>query len=299
MATISEATIQQSTGEVRKWTADFSNDLPLGGTITGGTAIHTPPSGAASTPTVSYTTTTVSATLGPLPALGIHYLDIQADYSNNETAEVRVAFTNNYPATAARSTMLELIADLRAMTHTGPNDYKIAGVPHWSDAQLQKILDRHRQDLDFFLMTPFPKRLVNDLQWFEYRIIGWENFEQTDGGSAIFLVEDSTGADAGTLLWTADYNLGIVTFASDTNGKDYYVTARSYDLNGAAAEVWRRKSGHYAAASDSFDFSTDNMSVKRSQKLQQAREMYKYFAEMARPRITTLYRSELDAGALR
>ena len=33
MATYKEATIQQSTGEIRKWTADFTDDLPGGITV--------------------------------------------------------------------------------------------------------------------------------------------------------------------------------------------------------------------------------------------------------------------------
>jgi len=43
MATYKEATIQQSTGEIRKWTFDYTDDLPSGATVASGTATHTPP----------------------------------------------------------------------------------------------------------------------------------------------------------------------------------------------------------------------------------------------------------------
>ena len=42
--------------------------------------------------------------------------------------------------------MVDIIYDLRLLTDTGPNDFTIAGVPYWSDNQLQRVLDRHRKD---------------------------------------------------------------------------------------------------------------------------------------------------------
>lgn len=43
----------QATGEIRTYTIDYTDDLPTGGTVSSGTATHTPPSGSASTVTVS------------------------------------------------------------------------------------------------------------------------------------------------------------------------------------------------------------------------------------------------------
>ena len=143
MATILEATITQSTRETRRWTADFTDDIPTGGSITAGTAFHVPPSGATAAVTVTNTTTTVTAGLGPLTVTGIHYLAIQATYSNAETSVVRVTFAVNYPAIAARASMADLIVNLRSLTNAGANEYTVAGLPYWSDAQIQTVLDRH------------------------------------------------------------------------------------------------------------------------------------------------------------
>ena len=55
MATYSESSIQQGTYEIRKWTVDFTNDLPTAVTVASGTAIHTPPSGTAATLTIAAT----------------------------------------------------------------------------------------------------------------------------------------------------------------------------------------------------------------------------------------------------
>jgi hypothetical protein len=291
MATIHEATIQQSTGEIRKWTADFTDDLPSAVTVSSGTATHTPPSGAAATPTIATTSTTVTATIGTLSVTGIHYLDIQATYSNSEKSEVRIAFTVNYPSTAARSGMSDLITELRLMAQAGPNDYLVAGVPYWSDAQLQKVLDRNRMDVYHEELQKIERYASGGtIQYFDYAS-AYGNYEQTTGGTSIFWLEDSTGADISTALYTPDYLNGKITFTSTTGGTAYYLTGRSYDLHGAAAEVWGAKVSYLG--SNTFDWSTDNMSVKRSQLVSQAAQMQSYHMNRARQKMATLYRSDL------
>lgn len=194
---------------------------------------------------------------------------------------------------AVRTGMNELIIRLRGMTHTANDDYTIYGLDYWSGEQLQEILDHHRVMLNRYIMTRVPQVSAGGaVAYFDHEIDGYGNFEQTTGGSAIFFIEDAAGNDQGTALWTPDYNVGRVTFASDTGGTVMYVTGRSYDLNGAAAEVWRQKMGHFAANTSSFDFSTDNMSVKRSQRIDQAKEMINLYAGQARPKMTTLFRSD-------
>ena len=190
----------------------------------------------------------------------------------------------------ARSTMSNLIEQLRGMAHAAQSDYTIGAVDYWSDDQLQQVLDRHRTEIYRRMLTPYPKVISGgSLEWYEYRS-GLQNLERTSGGTALFIVEDSTGADAGTALWSADYNTGIVTFASDTNGTEYYLTGRTYNMNAAAAEVWGQKIGHYAA---SVDFSTDNMSVRRGQLLTNARDMYNHFVTQAGPQTSNAQRSDL------
>ena len=81
-----------------------------------------------------------------------------------------------------------------------------------------------------------------------------------ESGTAVFTVQQYNGGTAPA--YTADYNTGVITFTADTEGTAYMLTARSYDVNAAAAEVWRNKA---ANAAKYFDFSTDNHSVKKSQ----------------------------------
>jgi hypothetical protein len=185
----------------------------------------------------------------------------------------------------ARSTMTDLILSLRGMTSAGTADYSIVGVAFWSDDQLQMVLDRHRLHV-----YHEPLDVVQNwdgggsVSYTDY-YSGRQNLE------ADAFLEDSLGADVGTALYTADYNTGRFVFAADTAGTAYYLTGKAYDLNGAAADVWRQKAAHLAA-SGSFDWSSDNMSMKRSQQVAQAREMAAWYAAFAWPVTVTLTRSD-------
>ena len=293
MASFIEALISQGTYETRKWTADFSDDIPTGGSITAGTAYHTPPSGSAATPTIAYTTSTVTAQLSNLSVLGNHYLDVVATYSNGETSQVRIGFTVQFPVTAARVGMSDLVTELRGMTEAGAGDYTIAGTPYWSDLQIQNVLDTNRTDVVFEQLQPLPTYgTTNGTLIYKTYKSGNGYYEATTGGTEIFYVQDGTGAIAGTSLWTADYRRGQITFSADTSGTTYYLTGRSYDLEAAAAEVWRRKASHYA---NSFDFSTDNHSISRSQVYKHCLEMAEYYESKSASAVETvqMFRSDM------
>jgi hypothetical protein len=293
MATFTEATISQGTYETRKWTADFSADIPTGGSITGGTAYHTPPTGSATTPTIAYTTSTVTAQLASLTTFGNHYLDIVATYSNGETSQLRIGFVVNFPATAGRSGMQNLLAELRGMCEAGASDYTIADVPYWSDAQLQDVMDTHRTDVVFEPLQSYPYQISGgSLSWTDYRSThGY--YEATTGGTAIFYIQDSTGATVSGSSYSTDYRRGVITFSANQAGTAYYLTGRSYDLDAAASDVWRRKASHYA---NSFDFSTDNHSVSRSQVYKHCLEMAEHFEGKSASAIETvqMFRSDME-----
>lgn len=288
MATITEGLVQQGTREIRLWTADFTDDLPTGGSITAGTCIHVPPSGTAFVGTTTYTNTTVTSMIGPIAVVGVHYLDIQATYSNAEKSEVRVAFTVNYPPAAARASMADLITNLRSLTAAGMTDYSVAGNPYWTDAQLQTVLDRHGRIVRHEELTSIAYTGVGTVAWFDYQSAK-RFYEATDGGTARFVVQDETGATVGTAAWTADYPRGLITFGTSTLGASRFLTGYSYDLNAAAADVWAQKASHYVSA---YDVSTDNHSLKRSQIIQNCLLMSKEYARDAAVSSVTMERSD-------
>jgi hypothetical protein len=93
-------------------------------------------------------------------------------------------------------------------------------------------------------------------------------------------------------MWTADYRTGAVTFGTSTMGTAYFVTGRSYDLNAAAADIWRKKAAHYAP---SFDFSTDNHDLSRSQVYDHCVEMAQFFEGISGKAIQTVQMNRSDA----
>lgn len=288
MATYANS-IQQSTGEIKTYTIDFTDDLPDGGSVTGGTATHIPPSGSASTITTAVVSPYLYATLPAQSITGIHYLEILGTFNDGDKSSVRVPITVVYPSPTARAGMGDLINDLRLMTDTGPDDYTVAGVPYWQDAQIQRILDRHRTDIKWIEMEAQEE---GDGTYMDYAI-GYGNLEATTGGTAIFFIQDITGATISSDQYSVDYSRGVVTFGADTAGVSYWVTARSYDLPGAAAEVWRMKQGHYATA---VDFSTKVHNISRSQLFDHAQERAEYYEAMGNQGFGTMVvsRSDMD-----
>ena len=97
MADIFHPAKHQSLNEIRQWDIDFTLDLPSGVTITSATAVHIPPSGAASTPTVGVIALNiVPVKLGPLGVIGKHTLVVMATYVNGEKSEARVLIHVEY-----------------------------------------------------------------------------------------------------------------------------------------------------------------------------------------------------------
>ena len=164
----------------------------------------------------------------------------------------------------AREGMTDLITSLRGMTNAGTADYTIGTTVYWSDDQLQAKLDAHR--LDFYDAS------LSAVQDYKTYRAPYRNLE---GGTVNFILKDAVGNTAGTADYTADYMNRVVTFAADQAGKSWYLTGRSYDIYAAAADVWRSKAAH--ASETSFDFSTDNHSIKGSNIPAQCLKMADYY----------------------
>lgn len=175
----------------------------------------------------------------------------------------------------ARTGLAGLIVELRQMTESAAGDYSINNKSYWNDEDLQNILDIHRRDIIFEQLQMYPVPIAGgSISYLDYRS-SYGYYEETTGGTAIFYVQDSTGATIGSSTYTPSYRRGQIQFSSNQSGSVYYLTGRSYDLNAAAADVWRRKAAHVAPTS--FDFSTDNHSVNRSQVYKHSLEMADYF----------------------
>jgi hypothetical protein len=191
----------------------------------------------------------------------------------------------------ARTGMANLILRLRGMTNAGTADYTVNSVNYWTDDHLQDRLDMFRLDLNRVPLTAETEYSGGTAQYFDYYAPTGDFEEYTADDSTIFQVEDGDGDAQGTSLWTADYLRGVVRFAADQGGTAYYLRARSYNLNRAAAAVWRMKAAHYA---ERFDVSTDNHRLSRSQLIKQCLDMAALYDNQSGIATVTMVRTDLN-----
>jgi len=179
------------------------------------------------------------------------------------------------------------------MCEAGTSEYTIGTTLHWSDNALQDVLDKRRIDLIHEYLTPLPVVGTGGTSIYYDYLAPRGYLEATSGGTTIFYLQNGGGTQVGTSLWSADYRRGIVTFATSTAGSTMYLTARAYDLNGAAADVWQRKAAHYAPTS--FNFSTDNHNISREQVYTHCQEMATFFQSISNNGMQTVdrYRSDM------
>ena len=275
----------QTVQEIRTYTIDYTDDLPVGGTVTAGTATHIPPLGNALPVGCAVINPYVYVTVPALGVTGVHYVDVLATFNNGDKSPIRVEINAVYAATLARPGLVDLITELRSMTDASASDYSLGGLPYWTDLQLQAVLDKHRTEIKFLEMDTSPDAPVGgNVQYHDYTV-GWGNLEQTTGGTLVFIVQDVLGNSVPLASYTPDYQRCLVTFAVNTLGLTYFVTARSYDLDGAAAEVWRKKQVHYHTA---INFITDNQSLSRESLFSHAREMAAYYESIGRKGMSSI-----------
>lgn len=290
---MAEFTVEpQSTTEVRTHYIDFTADLPTGVTVSSGTAVHTPPTGGSTTtPTVGAVMTgdILPVTTGPFGTTGRHIVTVTATLSDAQKSVARLVIPVVWDT--ARAGMVDILTELRNLGNVGSNDFKVDGFPQFTDGRLEDILDVYRQDHYRVEMVPIESYSGGTVVYKDY-YTGVGDLEQTTGGTSIFYLEDASGSVVGTANYTMDYLRGKATFGSDTGGSTLYWYGRSYDLNRAAAEVWRRKASYYAGQ---FDFSTDNHSVKKSTVYAQCLKMADYYEARAGVAETvTIYRSDVE-----
>lgn len=175
----------------------------------------------------------------------------------------------------SRDGMEPIITQVRGLIASGPAEYALGTANFWDDDQIEQVLDRHRQDL-------VRHRLESEATYTGGGSVVYTRFRSNYGdleeGDA-FLIQDSVGDARGTADFTADYRLGIVDFDDDQRGTALYLTARSYDVYGAAGEILEQWASHEAR---SFDFTTDGQTFTRSQKAQGLRDQARIMRKRAR-----------------
>lgn len=179
----------------------------------------------------------------------------------------------------SRSGMADNIYRVRGLTYAGTAEYTLGTASYWDDNQIEQVLDRHRQDLVRHKLMREPNYIGGGSVVYTRLRSAYGFLETAASGTAVFVIEDSVGDNRGTATFTADYQLGIFDFSDDTGGTALYLTARSYDIYGAAAEVLEQWASREARC---FDFSTDGQSFSVTQKVQGLRDQARLLRKRAR-----------------
>jgi len=260
----------QSTTEIRTHYIDFTDDMPAGVTVSSATATLTAyPSGGTATLSVGVIASNVVPVTVTSPTVaGQYVIDVLATLSDAEKSAARLIVQVFW--TASRAGMNTLVATLRGMTDAGANDYTVGGLRYWSDDQLEEYIDRYQSIYDFVDMSSLAQRSGSS---YVYKIFttGVKNWESPP------VIMDSAGSVIAS-GYAFDSARGMCTFTADQAGSARYISGTAYNLNAAAADVWRLKYGHYAGA---YDVVTDNHNLKRSQLMAQAKQMIAYYSFMA------------------
>ena len=173
----------------------------------------------------------------------------------------------------ARTGMQTLIDTVRGYANAAPDEWSVSTdtslVEYWSDDEIQRVLDRNKVEYIHALMDAQPTYESGTPVYKQYLL----NATNIESGTAVFKIEDTSGTVSG---YTVDYARGIVTFTADQSGKSFYWSGFAYDLDAAAADIWRMKASHVAGL---VDFSTDGHSVKRSQQAQAYLNMAGYYQQ--------------------
>lgn len=185
-----------------------------------------------------------------------------------------------------RSGMTDLIVRLRGMIQAGTADYSIAGTNYWSDDQLQSALDRNSTPVRI-RMSEVPENIGGIIEYHDY-LWGENEVERAGSGTAVWRVVDAGGTIQGTGTYSINYDQKKIRFFNEKL-PPMYLESTAFDLNAAAAQIWREKAGHYAAR---FDVSTDNHNLRRSQLMTHAERMAKHFERMTTPKMVTMQRSD-------
>jgi hypothetical protein len=180
------------------------------------------------------------------------------------------------------------------MTQAGTADYSIVSgggtTTWWSDDQLQEVLDTFRTDLNRVNLRQEPEYEGGTALYYDY-YAPRGNLEEAASGSIAWAVENSDGDDAGTATYSADYIVGLIRFSADQAGTAYYLRARSYDLNAAAAHVWREKAAWRA---EYVSFTADDQSFNQSEWFTHCWQMADRYETQSGSSDAILVRSDLN-----
>lgn len=151
---------------------------------------------------------------------------------------------------------------------------------------LQDALDATKTEYRNIGLTPTPTYTIGNVLFLDYDLPSfmgqWFELPQDNTVNTAFRLTDNTYAPVlfgvGATNATFDYNLRRISFNESTVGAYYYLTAYSYDLYGAAADIWEIK---LSRRTPYVNIKIDNHQFGLSDEYQHCIERYEHFKSLA------------------
>ena len=165
---------------------------------------------------------------------------------------------------AMRTGQEYMVNYLRDVCLAGTSDYTFNGGTYWTDNQLADILNKTASVSSHINAIPISQETQGTLYYYQYQIPGaW--FEDETSGTPYFHIYDGMGTAIGTADFTLEPKTGMLTFDDDRGGSAVTLNITRYNINQAAADLWRRKAAHISEVS--YDISLDGHKLSRSQRV--------------------------------
>jgi hypothetical protein len=182
----------------------------------------------------------------------------------------------------------QLLAELRSMTGVGVEQYEVAGVKHWSDADLEaKLRQRVSARLIQARVVLLPSLSGEGVLEF---LNGEVPFEGTLDTESVSFVTFGGAPISGTATVSPQ---GFVEFSQSQVATVPLISGVAYDLYGAAADVltdWA------SAVKLGYDITTDGQTLKRSQRHEQLLGQAKEYRKRAVIGTAQMQRRDVKAG---
>lgn len=184
-----------------------------------------------------------------------------------------------------RPTMATLISKVRKLVNDPASPGQV-----FTDDEIQDALDHNAKSMTQRPMSNLPTKAVGGAV--EYK--NYQSSSMWEGGAAVTL-QDSAYATIAAADYTEDAILGIWVLDNSTT-PPVYITGRTYDLYGAAAEVL----GEWLAKLKlEYSFSSDGTSVARhasqlSEKYRQTEALMKGYQLRMRPKSVPNVRDDFE-----
>lgn len=167
---------------------------------------------------------------------------------------------------AVRTGMQDLISQFRSSIQE-------SGTAIFTDERIQQILDSNSQQL---LQVP----LRTEYQYINGTISYTDYFIDCQWleGTATSTVRVYNSQGTAVTNYASDFINGQFTFDQNTLGTAYYFSGKSFNFYKAVSEAWNEKAAYY---SNQFDFTVEGRSYKKSQVVQQCKEMANLYGSKA------------------